>query len=65
MNFSNFSGNFSKRFSDRLSAYFKAMKSVTAIWLVALGLVVGVVLGQLLQYNRHRIENFINKLKRK
>jgi len=41
------------------------MKPVTAIWLVALGLVVGVVIGQLLQYNKHRIENFINKLKKK
>jgi len=26
---------------------------------------VGVVIGQLLQYNKHRIENFINKLKKK
>jgi uncharacterized membrane protein YqgA involved in biofilm formation len=41
------------------------MKPVTAIWLVALGLVVGVVVGQLLQYNKQRIENFINKLKKK
>jgi len=41
------------------------MKPVTAIWLVALGLVVGIVIGQLLQYNKQRIENFINKLKKK
>jgi uncharacterized membrane protein YqgA involved in biofilm formation len=41
------------------------MKPVTAIWLVALGLVVGVVVGQLLQYHQKRIENFINKLKKK
>jgi uncharacterized membrane protein YqgA involved in biofilm formation len=41
------------------------MKSVTAIWLVALGLVVGIVIGQCLQYNKKRIENFINKLKKK
>lgn len=41
------------------------MKALTDIGLVAFGLVVGVVVGQLLQYNKHRIENFINKLKRK
>jgi len=41
------------------------MKPVTAIWLVALGLVVGIVIGQCLQYNKKRIENFINKLKKK
>ena len=41
------------------------MKAFTDIGLVALGLVVGVVLGQLLQYNKKRIENFINKLKKK
>jgi len=41
------------------------MKPVTAIWLVALGLVAGVVIGQCLQYNKQRIENFINKLKKK
>ena len=41
------------------------MKELTDIGLVALGLVVGVVLGQLLQYNKKRIENFINKLKKK
>jgi uncharacterized membrane protein YqgA involved in biofilm formation len=41
------------------------MKTLTDIGLVALGLVVGVVVGQLLQYNKHRIEDFINKLKKK
>ena len=41
------------------------MKPVTAIWLVALGLVVGVVLGQLLQYNQKRIEEFVNKIFKK
>ena len=41
------------------------MKELTDIALVALGLVVGVVIGQLLQYNKKRIENFINKLKKK
>ena len=41
------------------------MKALTDIGLVALGLVVGIVIGQCLQYNKHRIENFINKLKKK
>ena len=41
------------------------MKALTDIGLVALGLVVGVVVGQLLQYNKQRIEIFINKLKKK
>ncbi len=41
------------------------MKALTDIALVALGLVAGVVVGQLLQYNKKRIENFINKLKKK
>ena len=38
------------------------MKTLTDIGLVALGLVVGVVLGQLLQYNQKRIEEFIKKI---
>ena len=38
------------------------MKALTDIGLVALGLVVGVVVGQLLQYNQKRIEEFINKI---
>ena len=41
------------------------MKALTDIGLVALGLVVGVVVGQLLQYHKRSIENFINKLKKK
>jgi uncharacterized membrane protein YqgA involved in biofilm formation len=41
------------------------MKPVTAIWLVALGLVVGVVVGQLLQYHQKRIEEFVNKIFKK
>lgn len=41
------------------------MKAFTDIGLVALGLVVGVVVGQLLQYHKKRIEDFINKLKKK
>ena len=38
------------------------MKPVTAIWLVLLGLVVGVVVGQLLQYNQINIQNIIKKI---
>ena len=41
------------------------MKTLTDIGLVALGLVVGVVVGQLLQYYKRNIEDFINKLKKK
>jgi len=41
------------------------MKPVTAIWLVALGLVVGIVIGQCLQYNQKRIEEFVNKIFKK
>ena len=33
------------------------MKALTDIGLVALGLVVGIVIGQCLQYNKHRKEN--------
>lgn len=41
------------------------MKTLTDIGLVALGLVVGIPVGACLQYNKHRIEDFINKLKKK
>jgi Na+/H+-dicarboxylate symporter len=38
------------------------MKPVTAIWLVALGLVVGVVVGQLLQYHQINLLETIKKI---
>ncbi len=38
------------------------MKTLTDIGLVALGLVVGVVVGQLLQYNQINIQNIIKKI---
>ena len=41
------------------------MKALTDIGLVALGLVVGVVVGQLLQYHQKRIEEFVNKIFKK
>jgi uncharacterized membrane protein YqgA involved in biofilm formation len=41
------------------------MKHLTDIGLVALGLVAGVVVGQLLQYHQKRIEEFINKIFKK
>ena len=41
------------------------MKPVTAIWLVALGLVVGIPVGAFLQYKQRTLEKFINKLKSK
>ena len=41
------------------------MKHLTDIGLVAFGLVVGVVVGQLLQYHQKRIEEFINKIFKK
>jgi len=41
------------------------MKTLTDIGLVALGLVVGVVLGQLLQYHQINIQNIIKKIFKK
>jgi len=38
------------------------MKPVTAIWLVALGLVAGVVVGQLLQYHQINLLETIKKI---
>jgi hypothetical protein len=38
------------------------MKPVTAIWLVALGLVAGVVIGQLLQYHQINLLETIKKI---
>ncbi len=38
------------------------MKPVTAIWLVALGLVVGVVIGQLLHYHQINLLETIKKI---
>lgn len=41
------------------------MKELTDIALVALGLVVGVVVGQLLQYNQINLMDIINKIFKK
>ena len=41
------------------------MKELTDIGLVALGLVVGIVIGQCLQYHQKRIEEFVNKIFKK
>jgi len=38
------------------------MKTLTAFMWVALGLVVGVVVGQLLQYHQINIQNIIKKI---